>query len=163
MHDISVACDVPGIGNEEVVSLIQRAVETTLKLEGMTHSCEVDVCLTDDAGIHEMNRTMRQIDAPTDVLSFPTFTFQPNQLPAEDDDSFCDVQTGLLPLGDMMISMERVKTQAVEYGHTQGRELAYLTVHSTLHLLGYDHMTEEDHRIMRQHEERIMETIGLTR
>jgi probable rRNA maturation factor len=124
--------------------------------------CEVDVLLTDDEGIHEINRDMRGVDAPTDVLSFPAFSYVPGEPPTDDADA--DPMTGLTPLGDMAISLERVKAQAAEYGHSERRELAYLVVHSVLHLLGYDHLDEgEQKKQMRQREEAIMAQLGLKR
>ena len=105
----------------------------------MDFPCEVDVLLTDDAHIHTINREMRQVDRPTDVLSFPEFDLTPGELPGPED---ADPGTGLVPLGDMVISMEHVAAQAREYGHAKRRELSYLVVHSVLHLLGYDHLDE---------------------
>ncbi len=117
--------------------------------------------LTDDPGIHQINLDMRQVDRPTDVLSFPEFDLQPGQLPGAED---ADPGTGLVPLGDMVISMERAAAQAREYGHSNRRELAYLVVHSVLHLLGYDHLDEGPQKQqMRQREEAILEELGITR
>ena len=123
--------------------------------------CEVDVLLTDDDGIHEINREMRQVDRPTDVLSFPEFELTPGQLPGPED---ADPGTGLIPLGDMVLSMERVAAQAREYGHSKRRELSYLVTHSVLHLLGYDHLDEGPMKAqMRAREEAIMALLGLER
>ncbi|MBQ5566703.1 MAG: rRNA maturation RNase YbeY, partial [Oscillospiraceae bacterium] len=111
--------------------------------------------------IHEINRDMRSVDAPTDVLSFPAFDLSPGELPDPDD---ADPGTGLIPLGDMVLSYERVAAQAKEYGHSRSRELAYLVTHSVLHLLGFDHMDEGPEKaMMRLHEERIMAALALTR
>ena len=123
--------------------------------------CEVDVLLTDDDGIHEINQEMRQVDRPTDVLSFPEFELTPGQLPGPED---ADPGTGLIPLGDMVLSMERVAAQAREYGHSKRRELSYLVTHSVLHLLGYDHLDEGPMKAqMRAREEAIMALLGLER
>ena len=123
--------------------------------------CEVDVLLTDDDGIHEINRELRQVDRPTDVLSFPEFELTPGQLPGPED---ADPGTGLIPLGDMVLSMERVAAQAREYGHSKRRELSYLVTHSVLHLLGYDHLDEGPMKAqMRAREEAIMALLGLDR
>jgi probable rRNA maturation factor len=123
--------------------------------------CEVDVLLTDDDGIHEINRELRQVDRPTDVLSFPEFELTPGQLPGPED---ADPGTGLIPLGDMVLSMERVAAQAREYGHSKRRELSYLVTHSVLHLLGYDHLDEGPMKAqMRAREEAIMALLGLER
>ena len=159
-HRISVTADVSGVGYF-TRALIRRAITTALTAEGMTLRCEVNVNVTDDAGIHEVNLTMRDVDRPTDVLSFPMFDLVPGELPDETD---ADPATGLIPLGDMCLSMERVKAQAKEFGHSDRRELAYLVVHSVLHLLGYDHLDEgEEKAKMRAREEAIMENLGLTR
>ena len=159
-HRISVTADISGVGYF-TRALIRRAITTALTAEGMTLRCEVNVNVTDDAGIHEVNLTMRDVDRPTDVLSFPMFDLVPGELPDETD---ADPATGLIPLGDMCLSMERVKAQAKEFGHSDRRELAYLVVHSVLHLLGYDHLDEgEEKAKMRAREEAIMENLGLTR
>ena len=159
-HRISVTADVSGVGYF-TRALIRRAITTVLTAEGMTLRCEVNVNVTDDAGIHEVNLTMRDVDRPTDVLSFPMFDLSPGELPDETD---ADPATGLIPLGDMCLSMERVKAQAKEFGHSEPRELAYLVVHSVLHLLGDDHLDEGVEKArMRAREEAIMENLGLTR
>ncbi|MEG1918631.1 MAG: rRNA maturation RNase YbeY, partial [Oscillospiraceae bacterium] len=139
-HRISVTADVPDVASESNVALIRKTIRTALGAEGVTVPCEIDVLLTDDAGIHAINLDMRQVDQPTDVLSFPMFEYVPGQPPVTAADA--DPATGLTPLGDMVISMERVKAQALAYGHTNRRELSYLVVHSVLHLLGYDHLDE---------------------
>lgn len=162
-HYIPVTADVPGAASEGNCALIRRAVRTALALEGVTVPCEVDVLLTNDSGIHKINLDMRNVDRPTDVLSFPEFELTPGEPPTQEDD-LADPATGLVPLGDMVISMERVKAQAKEYGHTNRRELAYLTVHSMLHLLGYDHLDEGPMKAqMREREEEIMKELGLVR
>ena len=123
--------------------------------------CEIDVSITGDAGIRQINADMRDVDAPTDVLSFPMFDLKPGDKPSERD---ADPATGLVPLGDMCISFERVKAQAREYGHSNRRELAYLAVHSVLHLLGYDHLDEGPMKArMREREEAILSGMGITR
>ena len=136
-HYIPVTADVPGAASEGNCALIRKVIRTALAAEGVDVPCEVDVLLTNDSGIHEINREMRQVDASTDVLSFPEFDLRPGELPAPED---ADPGTGLVPLGDMVISMEHVAAQAREYGHAKRRELSYLVVHSVLHLLGYDHL-----------------------
>lgn len=162
-HYIPVTADVPGAANEKNCALIRKAIRTVLLLEGVTVPCEVDVLLTNDAGIRQINLDMRQVDRPTDVLSFPQFELIPGQPPKEED-GLADPATGLAPLGDMVISMERVKAQALEYGHSNRRELAYLAVHSTLHLLGYDHLDEGPMKAqMRVREESAMEALGIGR
>ena len=160
-HYIPITADVPGAANDANCALIRRTIRTALAAEGLTAPCEVDVLLTDDDGIHEINRELRQVDRPTDVLSFPAFELTPGQLPGPED---ADPGTGLIPLGDMVLSMERVAAQAREYGHSKRRELSYLVTHSVLHLLGYDHLDEGPMKAqMRAREEAIMALLGLER
>ena len=159
-HYIPVTATVPGV-NEGQRALIRKVIRTALAAEGVDFPCEVDVLVTSDAGIHQINLDMRQVDRPTDVLSFPEFELTPGELPGEED---ADPGTGLVPLGDMVLSMERVQAQAKEYGHSNRRELAYLVVHSVLHLLGYDHLDEGPMKAqMREREESIMAELGLER
>ena len=160
-HYIPITADVPGADSQSRCALIRKVIRTALAAEGVDFPCEVDVLLTDDARIHTINREMRAVDRATDVLSFPEFDLQPGELPTAED---ADPGTGLVPLGDMVISMEHVAAQAEEYGHSQRRELAYLVTHSTLHLLGYDHLDEgEQKRQMRAREEAILAELGITR
>ena len=160
-HYIPITADVPGAANDANCALIRRTIRTALAAEGLTAPCEVDVLLTDDDGIHEINRELRQVDRPTDILSFPEFELTPGQLPGPEG---ADPGTGLIPLGDMVLSMERVAAQAREYGHSKRRELSYLVTHSVLHLLGYDHLDEGPMKAqMRAREEAIMALLGLER
>ncbi len=159
-HYIPVTADVPGI-SESMRAFIRKVIRTALAAQGVDFPCEVDVCVTGDARIREVNLEQRGVDRPTDVLSFPMFSLEPGQLPGPED---ADPATGLIPLGDMMLSMERVQAQAKEYGHSNRRELAYLVVHSVLHLLGYDHLDEGPEKArMRAREEAIMAELGLER
>ena len=159
-HYLPITADVPGV-NDGQRAFLRRVIRTALAAEGVDFPCEIDVLLTGDAGIHAINRDMRQVDRPTDVLSFPEFELRPGLLPGPED---ADPGTGLVPLGDMVISMEHVAAQAKEYGHSNRRELAYLAVHSVLHLLGYDHLDEgPQKRQMRGREEAIMAELGLSR
>ena len=159
-HYIPVTADVPGV-SDGTKSFLRKAIRTALDQQGVDVPCEVDVYVTGDAGIQELNREMRQVDRPTDVLSFPEFDLTPGQLPGPED---ADPGTGLVPLGDMVISMEHVAAQAKEYGHSNRRELAYLVVHSVLHLLGYDHLDEgPQKKQMRAREEAILAELGITR
>ena len=144
-----------------VRALLERVIPAALDAEGVTVPCEVDVLFTDDAGIHEINLEQRGVDRPTDVLSFPMFELSPGDKPSAED---ADPATGLIPLGDMVLSLERAREQAAEYGHSVEREAAYLAVHSVLHLLGYDHMDEGPMKAqMRQREEAILGALGITR
>ena len=160
-HKITISADKGGWKLFSLKRLLCRTVKTALAAEGVELSCEINIMLTDDEGIREVNRTMREIDRATDVLSFPMFDLTPGEHPDEAD---ADPDTGLVPLGDMCISVERAKAQAAEYGHSFRREICYLCVHSVLHLLGYDHLDEgEMKRQMRQREEEIMQILNLQR
>ena len=159
-HYIPVTAGVPGV-NDSQKAFIRKAIRTALVAEGVDFPCEVDVRVTSDAGIRQINLDMRQVDAATDVLSFPAFDLTPGELPGPED---ADPATGLVPLGDMVLSLERVQAQAKEYGHSNRRELAYLVVHSVLHLLGYDHLDEGPEKArMREREEAVMALLGLER
>ena len=159
-HYIPVTADVPGV-YDSMKALIRKVIRTALAAEGVDFPCEVDVSVTNDETIHQINLDMREVDRPTDVLSFPSFDLTPGELPGEED---ADPATGLVPLGDMVISLERVQAQAKEYGHSNRRELAYLTVHSILHLLGYDHLDEGPQKAqMRAREDAIMAELGIER
>lgn len=135
--------------------LIKKAVRGALECESFARPAAVSVTFTDDCGIREKNREFRNIDAPTDVLSFPMYDWKNGDEP--DDGELCE-------LGDIVLSLERAAAQAEEYGHSYERECAFLTVHSVLHLLGYDHVdSEDDEREMREHQRIIMKHIGLER
>lgn len=139
----------PSEANEMVIRKVCEEVATTY---GLTPEEELSVVLCDNAHIHQLNKAYRNIDRPTDVLSFAL---------NEGDDEFGKEESHLL--GDLIISLERTAEQAEEYGHPFERELAYLTVHGCLHILGYDHMTEEDKREMRTEEEFILGKLGYVR
>ena len=144
--------------------IISQCVEATLQAENIPVKCEINVMVTNDKGIHAINLATRSIDKPTDVLSFPMFQLEPGNPPQEWEE-YLDFETGMCPLGDMCISLERAIAQAKEFGHSVKREVGYLTIHSMLHLLGYDHMDEgPQKKQMRQREEAIAATIpGMTR
>lgn len=138
-----------------IKSIIRTCINETLKAEGIAVPCEINVLVTNDEGIQTINKASRNIDRPTDVLSFPMFNLTAGA-PPQDWSEYIDPGTGLCPLGDMCISLERAVAQAKEYGHSTKREVGYLTIHSMLHLLGYDHMDEgEQKRQMRGREEAI--------
>ena len=147
-----------------VTSIIRKCVESTLEAEGVNIPCEINVFVTNDKGIRAINGASRGIDKATDVLSFPMFQLTPGQLP-EDWSDYLDPETDMCPLGDMAISLERAIAQAKEFGHSTRREIGYLTIHSMLHLLGYDHLDEREQKAqMRQREESIAATIpGMNR
>ena len=160
-HRIIITSDISETVNKSTAALIRKVIRTGLAAEGMTLPCEVDVLLTNDAGIHAVKLDMRGVDRPTDVLSFPEFDLTPGEHPEVED---ADPGTGLIPLGDMVISMEHVAAQAEEYGHSRKRELAYLVIHSVLHLLGYDHLDEgPQKRKMREREEAILAQLDIQR
>ena len=140
---------------------LEEAVNAALDAEGVDVPCVVEVCLTDDEAIHQTNLEMRGVDRPTDVLSFPMFELQPGEKPRAE---WADPDTDRVLLGDMMISLERARAQAEEYGHSLEREICYLAVHSVLHLLGYDHLDEGPMKQqMRAREEAILGRLGITR
>ena len=142
-------------------AFLRQCITKALELEQVTLPCEINVLITDNEGIHRINLDMRQVDGPTDVLSFPEFDLAPGEHPGPED---ADPGTGLIPLGDMVLSMERVAAQAKEFGHSRRRELAYLVTHSVLHLLGYDHLDEGPMKEqMRAREEAVMALLGLER
>ena len=147
-----------------ISSIIQKCIETTLALEGIQIPCEINVLVTNDKGIHAINKASRDVDRPTDVLSFPMFQLEAGN-PPEDWQDYLDPESGMCPLGDMCISLERAIAQAKEFGHTTRREVGYLTIHSMLHLLGYDHLDEgPQKKLMRAREEAIAATIpGMSR
>ncbi len=160
-HEIVIASETASEVDENLAAFLRRVIATAMAAEGIAFPCEVDVLLTDDAGIRAINRESRGVDAATDVLSFPAFDLTPGVLPSHAD---ADPETGLVPLGDMAVSLDRVSAQAREYGHSRERELAYLAVHSVLHLLGYDHMDEgEEKERMRSREEAILAELDLSR
>ena len=163
-NKINLVFEDGGLKRLPIAANIKTCINAVLKQEGVPVKCEINVLVTDDKGIQTINRTARSIDKPTDVLSFPMFELAPGELP-EDWTPFQDPDTGLVPLGDMCISLERAVAQAQEFGHTTRREVGYLTVHSMLHLLGYDHLDEgPQKRQMRAREEAIASEIpGMSR
>ena len=163
-HKINLTFDIFTIQQPLVASIIKKCIHATLEAEGVKADCEINVLVTNDKGIHAINLASRQIDRPTDVLSFPMFQLEPGN-PPEDWEEYEDFETGLVPLGDMCISLERAQAQAKEFGHSAKREVGYLTIHSMLHLLGYDHLDEGPMKAqMRGREEAIANTIpGMSR
>lgn len=162
-HRIIIRYTNPRDKNPALTIHLHRCITAALAAEGVEVPCEINVLVTDDAGIRGINAVTRNIDKETDVLSFPMFNFQPGCFPA-DTEALIDPQSGLLPLGDMAISLERAKDQAKRFGNTLKREVGYLTIHSILHLLGYDHLDEgEEKRRMRLREESIAAELDLLR
>ena len=163
-HKINLVFEQLSLQKFTISSIIRKCIQETLRAEGISTKCEINVLVTDDEGIQTINREGRQIDRPTDVLSFPMFQLEAGN-PQQDWEEFEDPETGLVPLGDMCISLERAVAQAREFGHSVRREVGYLTIHSMLHLLGYDHLDEGDQkRQMRAREEAIAAGIrGMSR
>jgi len=156
---INLTFDVFTIRQPSVTSIIQKCVEAVMDAEGVAVPCEINVFVTNDKGIRAINSASRNIDKPTDVLSFPMFQLTPGELP-DDWSEFLDPETDMCPLGDMAISLERAIAQAKEFGHSTRREIGYLTIHSMLHLLGYDHLDEGPMKAqMRAREETIAGSI----
>lgn len=163
-HRINLVFEELSLERFAVRSNIRRCIRQTLDAEGIRVPCEINVLVTNNSGIQTINRESRNIDAPTDVLSFPMFQLEAGN-PPQDWTEYQDPATGLVPLGDMCISLERAQAQAQEFGHSVRREVGYLTIHSMLHLLGYDHLDEgEQKKQMRRREEAIASTIpGMSR
>ena len=143
----------------QVTSVITKCINAALEQEKITVPCEINVLITDDSGIQSINKVSRNIDKATDVLSFPMFDLTAGE-PPQDWIPYIDIETGLCPLGDMVISLQRASAQAKEFGHSLRREVGYLTIHSVLHLLGYDHLDEGPQKAqMRSREEAIAATV----
>lgn len=150
--------DQKGLGCAGAKALIKKAVKTTLRAENIPVPCEVSVLLTDSAGIRALNREFRGVDSETDVLSFPANEFEAGKFDPEIAEK--NPKTGAVMLGDMALSLERAVEQGRQFGHGTKREIQYLTVHSVLHLLGYDHVDEADmKKQMRSREKEIMADI----
>ncbi len=160
MHKINITFDIPIARKLAVIGVIRRCITETLKAENIRTECEINVLVTNDQGIRLINKATRGIDKPTDVLSFPMFRLEAGA-PPKDWSEYLDCETKLCPLGDMCISLERARAQAKEFGHSVRREVGYLTIHSMLHLLGYDHVDEgEMKKAMRAREESIADRIA---
>lgn len=149
---------------EEIAKKVAKAV---LDSEGCTHEVEISLLITDDNGIQEMNRDFRDIDRPTDVLSFPNVSYDKagdfSVLDGEQRVDLLNPDTGNIYFGDIVINENRVRMQAKEYGHSLKREFAFLVAHSMLHLCGYDHMEEDEAKVMEKKQEDVLTGIGITR
>ena len=160
---LDIQIEAPGLpeGSE---ALMQRVARSAARIEGVER-VTAGVRVVDDVAIHALNKQERGVDRPTDVLSFPTVNYRRGT--ARDNEKLVareyDPDTGLRYLGDIVISVDRAKEQALEYGHSLAREIGFLTVHAMLHLFGYDHMTDEERTLMRGMEERIMHDVSLDR
>ena len=143
--------------DSEIKKAIKNAIDLTLKEEGVEKNCEVSIVFTNNKKIRLLNKEARGIDKPTDVLSFPIMS-------NDDELGDIDISTGNIILGDIVISVEQAQKQSELYGHSLLREMAFLSVHSTLHLLGYDHeVSKEDEKYMNTKQEDILSKLGITR
>ena len=149
----------------ECETLAKRVVEEALDYVGCPYEAEVNLLLTENAQIHEMNKEFRGIDRATDVLSFPMIDYpEPGTFDFLEEQEDCfDPESGELTLGDIVISKEKVLAQAEEYGHSVKREFCFLVAHSMLHLLGYDHMTPEEAADMEARQAKALDELGITR
>lgn len=145
--------------NKDLEILLHSVVKKALEYENIEENCEVNILLTDNESIREINNEQRNIDSATDVLSFPYLMTEDGELLVSEEDYY----DGYLQIGDIVISLERAQEQSEEFGHSYEREVGFLTCHSVLHLLGYDHEEESDREIMRQKEEAVLELLSLTR
>lgn len=146
--------------------IVRDIVEGALDYESCPYEAEVNVVLTDDEAIRQVNKEYRDMDRPTDVLSFPMLEYEAPSDFEGVEENFADCfnpETGELMLGDIMISVNKVEEQAKKYGHSMERELAFLTAHSMLHLCGYDHMEDDERLLMEEKQRQILETMGYRR
>lgn len=152
--------------SEEINALIRKAIETSADVLECPYEFEVSVTITDNKGIQEINLEHRGKNQPTDVLSFPMLEFEEHGdfgFITDDEDDLFNLDTGELMIGDIILSFERAKEQAIEYGHSLEREIGFLVIHSMLHLFGFDHMTPEDEPIMLEKQKLILNEMLLSR
>ena len=150
--------------------IINEVVNEAAAYEKCPYEIEVNVTLTDNEAIHQINKEFREVDAPTDVLSFPMINYEaPSDFESLEDEfennteDYFNPDTGEILLGDIIISVDKVREQAEEYGHSMQREFAFLIVHSMLHLFGYDHMEADEAAVMEEHQRKILDALGITR
>lgn len=150
----------------DVDTVIQLVAQETLDMEGCPYEAQVNILLTDNGGIQVYNKEYREIDRPTDVLSFPNIDFMSpsdfSQVENEPADYF-EPDTGELILGDIIVSLDKVREQALEFGHSEKREFAFLIAHSMLHLCGYDHEEKTEAKVMEEKQKRVLDSLGITR
>lgn len=151
-------------------SIINKVIEEAVAYEKCPYEVEVNVTLTDNDAIHKINNEYRQVDSATDVLSFPMIEYdEPSDFDSLEEEfdmnteDYFNPDSGELMLGDIVVSVEKVLEQAEKYGHTPTRELAFLVAHSMMHLFGYDHMTEEESRVMEAKQSEVLNNLGITR
>ena len=150
----------------DIKEIVDAVMEQVLDMENCPYEAQVNLLITDEEGICGFNKEYRQIDAPTDVLSFPMLSFakEGEFLIAEEQEADCfDPESGELLLGDIIISAPRVISQAEKYGHSEKREFAFLVAHSMLHLCGYDHMEDAAAKEMEAKQEQVLQILGITR
>lgn len=150
----------------DVKEMMELIMAEVLTKENCPYEVQVNLLITDNEGIRELNRQYRYVDAPTDVLSFPMIDFEKEadfSIVENEEAGYFDPESGELILGDIIISADKVEEQALKFGHSQKREFAFLTAHSLLHLCGYDHMTKEEAVVMEQKQEEILSALGITR
>lgn len=150
----------------DVKEILDLIMEQVLLEEGCPYEAQVNLLLTDNAGIQAFNREYRQVDSPTDVLSFPMIDFEKEadfSIVEEREADYFDPDSGELLLGDIIISVDKVAEQALKYGHSKKREFAFLVAHSMYHLCGYDHMTKEEAHLMEKKQEKVLSALGITR
>jgi len=141
---------------KELEKVMETIALDSLRYEGFDENCEISISIVDNTEIQQINKQFRNIDRPTDVLSFPMLTFTENEIIEKNEN-------GEIVLGDIIISLERAEEQAKEYGHSLKREIAFLTAHSMLHLLGYDHMEPKEEKEMFTKQKEILEAAGISR
>ncbi|MBO5055235.1 MAG: rRNA maturation RNase YbeY [Lachnospiraceae bacterium] len=152
--------------NFDIKKILDDVFNEALRQEACPYEAQVNLLITDNEGIREYNKQYRDIDSPTDVLSFPMISFASEadfSIVEEQEADYFDPESGELILGDIIISADKVKEQAVKFGHSEKREFAFLVAHSLLHLCGYDHITEEEAKVMEQKQEEILNRLSITR
>lgn len=163
---LNIEKEVAVVFDFDYEALAKEVVSFAMEHENFPYEAEVNLTLTDNDGIHEINRMYRNMDAPTDVLSFPMLAYTQagdfSALEENYEDNF-NPDTGEIMLGDIIISIDRLREQAKAYGHSERREYAFLIVHSMLHLFGYDHMTEEDAAEMEAKQKQILDAMHILR
>lgn len=162
---LNIDKEYPGDISFDYEKTAQSVAETALDMEGCPYETEISLVLTTDEEIQRTNREFREIDRVTDVLSFPMVDYEtPGDFSfLEDDEDAFHPDTGELLLGDIMISIPRMRRQAEEYGHGEIREFAFLVAHSMFHLMGYDHMTAEEAKVMEEKQEAVLDSLGIRR
>lgn len=159
--------EVDAVFSFDIEEVAKKVAAEVLKSEGCPFDVQISLLITDDEGIREMNAEFREIDSATDVLSFPNIEYDtPGDFSVAEGDQRIDIidpESGLVFLGDIVINEKRVREQAEEYGHSELREFAFLVAHSMLHLCGYDHMEPDEAAVMEGKQEKVLQTLNITR